>query len=67
MQNMHKCFKKDISFQNIPAGRNSGKTCFPITVKPKPNHLFENPVPVKQEPEWENIYPVPVIRTGFII
>ena len=53
--------------QNIPVkfGQNSGKTQYPVPVKPEPDHLFENPVLVKPELKWGKIYPVPGIRTGF--
>ena len=50
---MHEYFNQEIYFLNIlvKSGRNSGETRYPVTVKP--NHLFENPLQVKLEPEWE--------------
>ena len=32
------------------------KSQYPVSVKPELDHLFENPVPVKPEREWGNIY-----------
>ena len=47
---MHKYLNQEIYFLNIlvKSCRNSSETRYPVTVKP--NHLFENPLPVKLEP-----------------
>ena len=50
---------------SVKSGRNSSKNLYPVSVISEPDHLFENPVPVKPEREWGNIYPIPVLRTGF--
>ena len=67
MQNMIYCFNYKIYFENIPvkSSQNSGKTRYPVSVKPEPDHLFRYLVPVKPEPEWGETIPVPLIRTGY--
>ena len=51
---------KEICFQNIPvkSSQNSGRNQNPVSVKPEPDHHFENSVRVKPEPEWGKFFHV---------